>query len=34
MTAKKIIEKHDGLITAASEEGNGSKFQIILPLKK
>jgi signal transduction histidine kinase len=32
--AKKIIEKHDGLITAASEEGKGSKFQIILPLKK
>ena len=31
--AKKIVEKHDGLITAVSAEGKGAKFQIILPLK-
>jgi len=30
--AKKIIEKHDGLITAVSTEGSGAEFQIILPL--
>lgn len=30
--AKKIIEKHNGLITAKSEVGNGSSFIIILPL--
>jgi len=32
--AKKIAEKHDGLITAVSAEGMGAKFQIILPLKQ
>ena len=32
--AKKIAEKHDGLITAVSAEGRGAKFQIILPLKQ
>ncbi len=30
--AKKIIDKHHGLITADSEEGKGSIFKIILPL--
>ncbi|MES2883074.1 MAG: ATP-binding protein, partial [Bacteroidota bacterium] len=30
--AKKIIDKHNGLITADSEEGNGSIFKIILPI--
>ena len=30
--AKKIIEKHNGLITAMSKEGQGAEFQIILPL--
>ena len=29
--AKKIIEKHHGLITAVSREGEGSTFWIILP---
>lgn len=32
--AKKIIEKHNGLITAKSEIGTGSNFMIVLPLKK
>jgi PAS domain S-box-containing protein len=32
--AKKIIEKHDGLITAVSQEGKGAEFQIILPLSQ
>lgn len=31
--AKKIIEKHNGLITAKSQEGEGASFIIILPLK-
>ncbi|MFD2939381.1 hybrid sensor histidine kinase/response regulator [Flavobacterium notoginsengisoli] len=31
--AKKIIEKHNGLITAKSEVGQGASFIIILPLK-
>ncbi|ABQ06369.1 hybrid sensor histidine kinase/response regulator [Flavobacterium johnsoniae] len=31
--AKKIIEKHNGLITARSEVGKGASFIIILPLK-
>ncbi|AWA30200.1 hybrid sensor histidine kinase/response regulator [Flavobacterium magnum] len=29
--AKKIIEKHNGLITARSQEGQGAEFIIILP---
>jgi len=31
--AKKIIEKHNGLITAKSEVGNGATFIMILPLE-
>jgi len=31
--AKKIIEKHNGLITAKSKVGEGASFIIILPLK-
>ncbi|OXA80977.1 His Kinase A (phospho-acceptor) domain-containing protein [Flavobacterium aquidurense] len=31
--AKKIIEKHNGLITARSQVGEGASFIIILPLK-
>ncbi|MGV3459833.1 MAG: hybrid sensor histidine kinase/response regulator [Flavobacterium sp.] len=32
--AKKIIEKHNGLITATSEPGSGSAFIIILPVNQ
>jgi PAS domain S-box-containing protein len=32
--AKKIVEKHNGLITACSEEGDGAEFKIILPIKQ
>lgn len=31
---KKIIEKHNGLITARSEEGKGATFVMVLPLKQ
>ena len=31
---KKIIEKHNGLITARSHEGNGATFIIILPVNQ
>lgn len=31
--AKKIIEKHNGLITAFSKEGEGSEFRFVLPIK-
>ena len=30
--AKKIVEKHHGLISAVSTEGRGSEFRIILPM--
>ncbi|HUQ96829.1 MAG TPA: ATP-binding protein, partial [Chitinophagaceae bacterium] len=30
--AKKIIDKHNGLITATSREGKGAEFKIILPV--
>ena len=32
--AKKIIDKHNGLITASSQEGSGAEFKIILPIKQ
>jgi PAS domain S-box-containing protein len=32
--AKKVIDKHNGLITATSREGVGSEFKIILPVKQ
>jgi two-component system CheB/CheR fusion protein len=31
--AKKIVDKHHGLIIAKSSEGNGAEFNIILPFK-
>jgi len=31
---KKIIDKHNGVITASSKEGIGSNFLIVLPLKQ
>ena len=31
---KKIIERHNGLVTAKSEEGEGTTFIIVLPLKQ
>lgn len=30
--AKKIVEKHNGLITAVGTEGSGAEFQLILPV--
>lgn len=32
--AKKIIDKHNGMITAHSREGEGAEFLIVLPLKQ
>ena len=32
--ARKIIDKHHGLITASSKEGHGAEFRIILPIKQ
>jgi signal transduction histidine kinase/DNA-binding response OmpR family regulator len=32
--AKKVIDKHQGVITASSKEGVGSSFIIVLPLKQ
>jgi two-component system CheB/CheR fusion protein len=32
--AKKIIDKHHGLIIAKSIEGKGSEFNIILPIEQ
>jgi two-component system CheB/CheR fusion protein len=32
--AKKIIDKHHGLILAKSKVGEGSEFNVILPLKQ
>lgn len=32
--AKKIIDKHNGLITATSQKDNGAEFKIILPIKQ
>ena len=32
--AKKVIEKHNGLITATSSEDQGATFQILLPLSQ
>ena len=30
---KKVIEKHDGLVTAASEENSGATFTMVLPVE-
>jgi two-component system, chemotaxis family, CheB/CheR fusion protein len=30
---KKIIEKHNGIITAASERGHGTVFSFVIPLR-
>ncbi|MFL5808659.1 MAG: sensor histidine kinase, partial [Flavisolibacter sp.] len=32
--AKKIVDKHNGLITATGKEGIGARFKIILPIKQ
>ena len=32
--AKKVIDKHSGIITARSKEGEGAAFVIVLPLKQ
>lgn len=32
--AKKIIEKHNGIITAFSKEGEGAEFVMVLPIKQ
>jgi len=32
--AKKIVEKHNGLITASAREGCGAEFKLILPIKQ
>lgn len=32
--AKKVIDKHNGLISAFSHEGTGARFELILPLKQ
>lgn len=32
--AKKIIEKHSGIITAKSKENEGTTFIIVLPLRQ
>lgn len=32
--AKKIVEKHSGMITAHSKEGQGAEFLILLPLRQ
>jgi signal transduction histidine kinase len=32
--AKKIVDKHNGLITATGKEGSGAVFKIILPLRQ
>jgi two-component system CheB/CheR fusion protein len=32
--AKKIVERHDGLIMAHSREGEGAEFMILLPLRQ
>jgi len=32
--AKKIIEKHNGMISAVSKEGSGSEFRILLPVRQ
>lgn len=32
--AKKVIDKHSGIITARSKEGEGAAFVIVLPLRQ
>ena len=31
---KKIVEKHNGMVTARSKEGQGTTFIIVLPVKQ
>ncbi|MGZ3957966.1 MAG: sensor histidine kinase, partial [Flavisolibacter sp.] len=31
---KKIIEKHEGIVTASSREGRGTTFTLVLPIKQ
>ena len=32
--AKKIVDKHNGLITATGKDGEGAEFKVILPMRQ